>query len=176
MKIVTVTAGHSNTDPGAVAHGRTEADIACEARNIIVSYLKTFGLVTRSDGTGTTNMPLGTAITLAKGADVAVELHCNAGPASARGVEVLSKESDKALAQAIAQAIHGVTGIPLRGIKGWKPEDSGQHTRLGFISKGNGLIIELFFISNTAELALWDAKKWLICKAIAEAIRDHLAK
>lgn len=174
MKIVTVTAGHSNTDPGAVNGKRTEAEIVAEMRNMVVSYLKTFGIVTRSDGTGTTNLPLNTAIQLAKGASLAVEFHCNAGPASARGVEVLSADKDKAIAQKIAGAINKVLGIPLRGDKGWKSEGSGQHSRLGFISKGGGLIVELFFISNNAELALWDAKKWLVAKAVAEVIRDHV--
>lgn len=174
MKIVTVTAGHSNTDPGAVAGKRTEAEIVSDCRNMVVSYLKTFGIVTRSDGVGTQNLPLAIAIQLATGADLAIELHCNAGPASARGVEVLSGDNNKVIAQRIAGAINHVLGIPLRGEKGWKSEGSGQHSRLGFISKGGGLIIELFFISNTAELALWDAKKWLVAKAIAEEIRDYL--
>lgn len=172
MKIVTITAGHSNTDPGAVCGKRTEAEIVAECRNMVVSYLKTFGIVTRSDGTGTGNMPLNTAIQLAKGADLAIEFHCNAGPASARGVEVLSADKHKAIAQRLAGTVNKVLGIPLRGDKGWQSEGSGQHSRLGFISTGGGLIVELFFISNTAELALWDSKKWLVAKAIAEEIRD----
>lgn len=172
MKIVTITAGHSNTDPGAVNGERTEAQIVAECRNMVVSYLKTFGIVTRSDGTGTSNLPLSTAIQLAKGADLAIEFHCNAGVPSAKGVEVLSDDKDKVIAKRLASAIHRVLGIPLRGEGGWKSEGSGQHSRLGFISKGGGLIVELFFISNDAELALWDAKKWLVAKAIAEEIRD----
>lgn len=175
MKIVTVTAGHSEKDPGAVNGKRTEAEIVQEMRNMVVSYLKTFGVVTRSDGTGTANLPLSVAIQLAKGADLAVEFHCNASEnRSARGVEVLSADKHKPIAQKIAGAINKVLGIPLRGEKGWKSEGSGQHSRLGFISKGGGLIVELFFISNNAELALWDARKWLVAKAVAEEIRDYV--
>lgn len=175
MKIVTVTAGHSETDPGAVNGKRTEAEIVQEMRNMVVSYLKTFGIVTRSDGVGTTNLPLRVAIQLAKGADLAVEFHCNASTnREACGVEVLSADAHKAIAQKIAGAVNKVLGIPLRGDKGWKSEGSGQHSRLGFISQGGGLIVELFFISNNAELALWDAKKWLVARAVAEVIRDHV--
>ncbi|MGI9634829.1 hypothetical protein ACR2E9_04570 [Acinetobacter baumannii] len=65
-------------------------------------------------------------------------------------------------------------GIPLRGDKGWKSEGSGQHSRLGFISKADGLIVELFFISNNAELALWDEKKWLVAKEVAGVIVDYI--
>lgn len=173
MKIVTVTAGHSNKDPGAINGKRTEADIVTDMRNMVVSYLNKAGITTRTDGTNTTNLPLGTAIQLVKGADVAVEFHCNAGPASARGVEALSQPKDKALSQALCAAVNDVLGIPLRGEAGWKPENSGQHTRLGYVSAG-GIILELFFISNNAELALWDAKKWLVAKAVAEVLIAHV--
>lgn len=175
MKIVTVTAGHSNKDPGAVNGTRTEAEVVAELRSMVVSYLKTAGVATRSDGTGLTNLPLAVAIQLAQGSTVAVEFHCNASSnGAARGVEVLSKPEHKVLAQKISAAINGVLGIPLRGDKGWKAEDSGQHKRLGFISRGNGLIVELFFISNNAELALWDQKKWLVAKAVAAEILAYL--
>lgn len=171
-KIVTVTAGHSNTDPGAVHKDRTEADVVAECRNIVLHYLLAEDVVTRSDGTGKVNLPLKTAIQLVKGANVAVEFHCNAGPASARGVEALAQPKDKKLAQDLCAAVNGVLGIPVRGDKGYKPEDSGQHSRLGYVSAG-GVILELFFISNAAELALWDAKKWLVGKAIAEVLVAH---
>lgn len=175
MKVVTVTAGHSNTDPGAVNGKRTEAEIVAEMRNMVVGYLQAAGIVTRTDGTGKTNLPLSTAIQLAKGATIALEFHCNASTnASARGVEVLSSTRHKALSQRIAGAVNKVLGIPLRGDKGWKSEGSGQHSRLGFISKADGLIVELFFISNNAELALWDAKKWLVAKEVAGVIVDYI--
>ncbi|WP_038345625.1 N-acetylmuramoyl-L-alanine amidase [Acinetobacter sp. A47] len=169
MKIITITAGHSNTDPGAVNGKRTEAEIAADMRNMVAHYLKAAGVTIRTDGTGQTNLPLRTAITLAKGAHAAVEFHCNAGPASARGVEALSQAKDKVLSQKLCGAINSVLGIPLRGDKGWKPENSGQHTRLGYVQAG-GIVLELFFISNNAELALWDAKKWLVAKAVAEVL------
>lgn len=175
MKIVTITAGHSNSDPGAVNGKRTEAEVVQEMRNMVVSYLKTHGVVTRSDGTGTTNLPLSTAIQLAKGATVAIEFHCNGAlNPKAQGVETLSDVKDRELAQRLSGAIHRVMGIPLRGDKGWKGEASGQHSRLGFISKGKGLIVELFFITNSDELAIWDAKKWLVAKAVAEEIVAYL--
>ncbi|WP_433990758.1 hypothetical protein [Acinetobacter baumannii] len=45
---------------------------------------------------------------------------------------------------------------------------------MGFISKADGLIVELFFISNNAELALWDEKKWLVAKEVAGVIVDYI--
>ena len=60
-------------------------------------------------------------------------------------------------------------GIPLRGDRGWKPENSGQHHRLGYVSNG-GIVLELFFISNNSELAIWEERKWLIGKAVASVL------
>lgn len=170
---ITVTAGHSVRDPGACAHGRREADIAVDAREIIKYYLVQWGHKVVSDGLDRTqNLELPEAIKLQKGSDISVEVHCNAGAETANGVEVLAKNKDAALAKAIAGAIHDTMGIKLRRNEGWYA-DANEHHRFGFVRAG-GLIIELFFITNKAEIAIWDAKKWVICKAIAKAISDHL--
>lgn len=170
MKVITVTAGHSNEDPGAVRGKVTEASIVTELRNIVAHYLREAGVPIRTDGTGEGNLPLRSAIQLIKGSAVAVEFHCNASDnSSARGVEGLSDLRQKAVTQELCAAVNKVLGIPLRGDKGWKAENSGQHSRLGFVSNG-GIILELFFISNAAELALWQERKWLVGKAIAEVL------
>ena len=64
-------------------------------------------------------------------------------------------------------------GNPLRGDKGWKAENSGQHSRLAYVSNG-GIILELFFISNDEELSTWKQKKWLVGKAVAEVLMEHV--
>lgn len=175
IKIVTVTAGHSNSDPGAVNGKRREADIAADARNIIVHYLKAAGIPVRTDGEGQGNLPLNTAIRLIKGSALAIEVHCNASTnKTAGGVEALAQVKDKKISQAICGAVAGVMGNKVRGADGgWKAENSGQHSRLGFVS-GGGIILELFFISNDEELRTWDEKKWLICKAVAEQVIKYI--
>ncbi|PIT10257.1 N-acetylmuramoyl-L-alanine amidase [Snodgrassella communis] len=172
MSIITITAGHSNTDPGAInAKSQiTEASITCEMRNMVAHYLDKARVHYRTDGTGTTNQPLNNAIKLISGSKVAVEFHCNASSsASSRGVEALAQPKDRALCQRLCKAVADVTGSSLRGDKGYQPENAGQHTRLGYVRAG-GIILELFFISNDAELAVWNAKKWLIAKAVAEVL------
>ncbi|MCV6690449.1 N-acetylmuramoyl-L-alanine amidase, partial [Neisseria meningitidis] len=58
-KTVTLTAGHSNTDPGAVNGSDREADLAQDMRNIVASILRNdYGLTVRTDGEGKGNMPL----------------------------------------------------------------------------------------------------------------------
>lgn len=173
MTTITVTAGHSNNDPGACAFGRREADIAVDAREIIRYYLITeHKLKVVSDGLDRSeNLSLNEAIKLQKGSKFSFEVHCNAGAPSANGVEVLAKSENAALAKDVAKAISEVAGYKLRREDGWY-KDPNEHHRFGFVRAG-GLIIELFFITNKEELAIWDQKKWLICKSIAAAIAKY---
>jgi N-acetylmuramoyl-L-alanine amidase len=180
-KSLYLSAGHSNTDPGAVAHGRREADIAVEFRNLVLFYVDRhndqlraragFGPVnvirTGTDGTGTDNLPLRTAAANARSYDIAVEFHCNAaGATSATGAETLSGPKDMALGARICEAL--ARGLDIRN-RGAKPENAGQHHRLAFVQAG-GIIVELFFITNPGDLARYDARKWLAARAVAEEL------
>ena len=173
MSVITVTAGHSNKDPGAVNGLFREADIAQEMRNMVASYLRQKDIAVKTDGEGKGNLPLPAAIKLIAGSKAAVEFHCNAfSKPSAGGCEALSQPKDRALSQRLCKAVSDVMGIPTRGTDGgWKNEGSGQHSRLGYVRNG-GIILELFFISNPAELAVWQDKKWLVAKAVAEVLAE----
>ena len=173
MSVITVTAGHSNKDPGAVNGLCREADIAPEMRNMVALYLRQKDIAVKTDGEGKGNLPLPAAIKLISGSKAAVEFHCNAFPKpTAGGCEALSQPKDRALSQRLCKAVSDVMGIPTRGTDGgWKNEGSGQHSRLGYVRNG-GIILELFFISNPAELAVWQDKKWLVAKAVAEVLAE----
>ena len=62
VKIVTITAGHSNSDPGAVNGSDRESEIAQDMRNIVAYYLKSKGVAIRTDGEGKGNLPLSEAV------------------------------------------------------------------------------------------------------------------
>lgn len=162
-----ISAGHSNTDPGAVAFGRREADIAVEFRNITSFYLMRDSVPHELDGFGTQNLPLNKAVQQARHHARAVEFHCNAGPASATGVEVLCAPKDDKISADICQAIASTLGIRNRGVK---PENSGQHTRLAFIRAG-GIIVELFFLTNPNDLYAYDHRKWLAAREVARVLK-----
>ena len=169
-KTFAITAGHSDSDPGAVAGGRKEAEIARDMRNIVATKLRERGHRVFTDGKSHENLPLTVAITLAKQAQVAVEFHCNAAASvQANGVETISLPKDKALAQRISKAVADAMGAKLRGDAGWIDQSKSARGSLGFVNAG-GLIVELFFISNPAETAVWDAKKWLVATAVADAL------
>lgn len=173
MRIV-ITAGHGGTDPGAVANGYKEAAFCADMRNYVAYYLRNRGLRVETDGQGPTNAPLSQAIALAKNASLAVEFHLNASMhKDISGIEVLSRPEHKLLAQKIAKAIGSVTGSRLRGDNGWRPENAGQHSRLGFVRAG-GMIVELDFVTNADAMAVLNDNRWRVAKNIAEVIVDHI--
>ena len=174
-KTITITAGHNTKDPGAVNGKRTEAAIVTELRNIVAGKLKSLGHIVKTDGEGDTNQILSEAVKLIKGSDIAVEFHLNAAASkAAKGVEALAGTKHKKVCQDMCQAIAKVLGTTVRGGDGgWKPENSGQHSRLAFVS-GGGIILETFFITNEDELATYDRNKEKVADAIIEAILKNL--
>lgn len=151
-KTVLISAGHGAGDPGAVGHGYKEADIAVRFRDKIARALRLGGFSVLTDGADGINEPLTKACALARTVPGrAVELHLNAGPEAATGIEALCDPKYRPFAQALCSAVAGPTGLKLRGDGGWKDQSSGQHHRLGFCQAG-GVILELCFISRKADL------------------------
>jgi N-acetylmuramoyl-L-alanine amidase len=173
MKRLFLSAGHSNADPGACAHGHTEAGIVTALRNIIAAKLRDGGADVLTDGSGGINQPLPVAIKLAQHCDIAVEFHLNAASPQAKGVECLSLPEVKLLAQDLAAAISIVLETPTRGDHGWKSDSSGQHHRLGFCREGRGVILELFFITNKDELETYLERKEQVADAITKELLEH---
>lgn len=165
-----ISAGHGAADPGAVAHGHTEAAIALDMRDSVAARLLEMRHAVLTDGGRGQNMPLRQAVALVKGTDLAVELHCNASVnAHATGVEVIAPPALKLVAQRIARAIAGETGQKLRGEAGWIDQSNSQHGKLAFVQAG-GLIVEMFFLSNLADLKTYQATKDRVALALAGAI------
>ena len=168
--VIILTAGHSLTDPGACNGHFTEANIAREVRNGVTAILNARGHKVINDGTGSDNQPLSKAAALVKQGKIAIEFHLNAAAnKKATGVEALAQTKDKAMCQKLCAAIANVLDIPVRGDGGWKPENSGQHSRLAYVAAG-GIILELFFISNDAELQKYFEHKDQVFEAIADVL------
>lgn len=173
-KTLLVSAGHSDKDPGAAANGYTEADIVLDLRDDLKEALLLRGVVARTDGGADQNLSLSEAIKIAKQVDIALEFHCNSfHKPSATGVETLCHPKDAALAGKLSNAISEATGLFNRGVKG---ESSGQHSRLGFISKGGGIIVELFFLSNPSDLQAYMDNKEAVVDAIADVLVEAVTE
>jgi N-acetylmuramoyl-L-alanine amidase len=170
-----IGAGHSNTDSGATTKDNsfTEAQLVTELRNLVVAKIRAKGASVVTDGEGSTNQPLSEAIKLANNCSLArIELHLNAADSSsAAGVECLSLEKQRPLAQKLAQAIAKEMDIRLRGEDGgWKPDNAGAHIRLAFCQKAEGIIVECFFLTNPEELKKYLKRKDKIATTIAETL------
>jgi len=104
------------------------------------------------------------------GADVAIELHMNAATSTtARGVEVISLPAQREMARTIARRIAHVLDTPVRGAGGWIDQAQSARGRLGFVRVG-GLVVEVGFLSNPAELHLVRTRLWLVASAIVAAL------
>lgn len=171
--MIFVSAGHSNTDPGATANGLKESELAVQLRNAVLYCLNEYGVPCFGDGAGKDNKPLREAVKMATDSTVEVEIHFNAANGKASGIEVLANPRDKVLAQKLAGAIHSVTESPLRGDKGYKPENAGQHHRLAFVQAG-GLIIEVEFIDNKQRMDTYLGKVWVVARALAKVLTEHI--
>jgi len=171
-KLFLISAGHTNApgqDRGAAGSGYIEGVEAVEIRDSLAATLRNKGCSVIEDGADGVSEPLKKAIVLARKADVAIEIHFNAGPPAATGIEVLAKSKHTKLAQRLAQAIHDATGIKLRGDGGWKSDSSGQHHRLGFCEAG-GLIVEMCFISNASDMAAYKNNFGAVIDNLAAAL------
>ena len=172
-QFVTVTAGHSNKDPGAVNGKFKEAELVSQFRNAVAYYLREAGIQYKTDGVGILNQDLNAAIKLIKGSSVAVEFHMNAATSKqANGIETIALPKDKKLAQELSKAVADAFGSRLRGDNGWIDQSQSARGKLGFISNG-GLIVELGFISNEEELFQFNARYWSAAKAVAKVLIDY---
>lgn len=172
-QFVTVTAGHSNKDPGAVNGKFKEAELVSQFRNAVAYYLREAGIQYKTDGVGILNQDLNAAIKLIKGSSVAVEFHMNAATSKqANGIETIALPKDKKLAQDLSKAVADAFGSRLRGDNGWIDQSKSARGKLGFISNG-GLIVELGFISNEEELFQFNARYWSAAKAVAKVLIDY---
>ena len=169
--IFAVTAGHSGSDPGAVAAtGQTEAALMVELRDIVTDKLRKMGHTVRNDGGWRENLPLPYAMTLVPGCDAAIELHTNAhtNPA-AKGVESISLLPQREISRTISRRIAHTLETTVRGAGGWIDQSQTARGRLGFVRVG-GIVVETFFISNPDELRKYEARKFLVATAIVEAL------
>lgn len=173
LGFVAVTAGHSNTDPGAVNGKIKESELVTNFRNAVAFYLREAGLATKTDGTNSRNDPLSSALKLIKGSSIAVEFHMNAAASKqANGIETIALPRDKKLAQDLSAAVATALGSRLRGDNGWIDQSKSARGSLAYINAG-GLIVELGFISNEAELAAFQARYWIAAKAVAKVLIEY---
>ena len=176
-----LSAGHSNKpgkDRGASANGFVEGDMTVKVRDCIVASIKALG------GTVIIDDPsLITAETVhiwrskIKPEDIAIDIHFNVSANSkVEGTEALvpfkATKLELEIADKLTDIIGNVLETPERGkiaiYDGVKSEDSGQHTRLAWLSlPGSTVLIEFQFLSNKAAMERLLERLPVICNQIA---------
>ena len=167
MATFVLTAGHSETDPGAVSDGYTESRLMTELRDRTADVLRGWGHTVIEDGADGRNMPLQHAISLIPKGRLAVELHVNAATSPrATGVETIALPKLKSFAQVLSQQVAHQIGTRVRGDRGWIDQSQSHRGRLGYVNAG-GVILETFFINNPDERAAYFAALDRVAAAIA---------
>lgn len=172
MKTILISAGHSALDPGAVSGSQTEAKLALELRDLIAKELISPDLRILTDGKTGQNLPLKDAMGLIAKTDLAIEIHFNAAASLfAGGVESISLAKLKSASQKISASISAVLGTRLRGDSGWIDQSKSARGKLGFVEAG-GIIIEVCFITNTEELAVYQKQKQRLAEVLASLFKE----
>lgn len=168
MKKICLVAGHGAGDPGAVANGFQEHEVAKEVLTRTLDILSGYqvDVVSILD-----NYNLSNKIKFINGQnfDVSIEFHLDAATPSATGMTTFfytgSTESQKMGTQ-LHNSVQKGTGLKSRGVIGDK---SSRHGRLAFVrdTKGFAFLVELGFITNPSDLQVIREKAG---KAIADAL------
>ena len=137
-------------DPGAVAAGVRECDIALEWALTGKFILPQYGInhfLTRDDNLD--EVPVGRRDDMAAAAHCThfLSIHCNAADGKATGVEVYYRDiSDRAFAQLVLDSLVEATGLKSRGLK---RESESQHSRLAVLDFGPpACLAEIGFLDN----------------------------
>lgn len=161
--------GHGGTDPGAVYNGRREADDVLRLGQALAHRLRIAGV--KVDETRTKNSFLSleqrVKIERTKPYDLFISIHRNAfKPEAATGAEVfvynLATSKAKPVAIAVQKALVQV-GFVDRGVKQANFYVL-KHT------KAPALLLEVGFIDNSKDNALFDAKFEHLVQGISQAI------
>lgn len=173
--VVYPSAGHHNSDPGAVQNGYKEADLTKELRNLMVAEFKKRNHKIIIDKDWETNSEYQRRIKPGYGS-VIMDLHFNSvGNPKASGVEVIvnnnASQHSKDLAKEICYSLSKIIGIPNRGVK---TERDTARGRIGILNlkAGISVLVEVCFISNLNDLeAYLNNKERVACALVDLAIK-----
>lgn len=167
------SAGHHSADPGAVANGYIERDEMDKLRNLVVSKLKTKGHTYTTDNNAENNRQYqGRIRRELRTGDVVMDMHLNAGPPLASGVEVYISQhagkDSKAMAKEAVDGLAHIMGIKNRGVK---TDNQSQHSRIGILNmRGTAILIEFCFITNKEDMQKFIAERECIAEFLVQLL------
>ncbi|WP_312090115.1 N-acetylmuramoyl-L-alanine amidase [Chryseobacterium sp.] len=173
-----LSAGHNNSDPGAVANGYKEADVTKIIRDSIAENSSATDMVLDKDWE--TNRQYQGRIKPGSGS-VLLDVHLNAAAnPTTRGVESYINKKDFAdknsmsskMADEINKFLSITLGISNRGVK---PENNSQHSSIGILNLGAGcaVLVEVDFITGKDAVDNILKNKDIIGKGIAKILKKY---
>lgn len=165
--------GHGGNDPGAVYKGRKEADDVLSLGRAVAAVLRRHGVIIDETRAADVSVSLKARCDFENmgSFDYFISFHRNAfKPETATGVETYTYlnpgAKSKGLAEKIQSSLVGV-GFANRGVKTANYQVLRE-------TRAPAVLIEIGFIDNSQDNALFDAKRDEIVKAVAGAILSQL--
>lgn len=173
--IVCIDAGHGGSDVGAVNESRYEKDDNLKVAKLIKKYLEEQGIKTVMTRDNDTNISLKQRCKIAnkKEADIFVSIHRNSAD-SGKGIEIWTnsrqKEDDLNLANSILEKLKDTEIQENRGVKYGTAKGDNTDYYVLKNTKMTSCLVELGFITNDKDNALFDENVENYAKAIADGI------
>ena len=173
---IIISAGHGGNDPGAVANGYTERDLAIEFRELLVKELLLLGVKPLiDDNKNALKQTLAWLEGKYSSKDILLDIHWNAASSKARGTEVIVPDNASIFENNFAKNILNVfvsNGFVNRGVK---PESQTARKRLGWMRPpAENILIEMGFITNLLDINLYQNLKYKLAKESAFVIYKSL--
>ena len=173
---IIISAGHGGNDPGAVANGYTERDLAIEFRELLVKELLLLGVKPLiDDNKNALKETLAWLTGKYSSKDILLDIHWNAASSKARGTEVIVPDNASIFENNFAKNILNVfvsNGFVNRGVK---PESQTARKRLGWMRPpAENILIEMGFITNLLDINLYQNLKYKLAKELAFVIYKSL--
>lgn len=173
---IIISAGHGGNDPGAVANGYTERDLAIEFRELLVKELLLLGVKPLiDDNKNALKETLAWLVGKYSSKDILLDIHWNAASSKARGTEVIVPDNASIFENNFAKNILNVfvsNGFVNRGVK---PESQTARKRLGWMRPpAENILIEMGFITNLLDINLYQNLKYKLAKELAFVIYKSL--
>jgi N-acetylmuramoyl-L-alanine amidase len=181
MPRVIISSGHSQGNPGVIANGLKEYEVARSIAKYAIKYIRMNGLISllippnleiaqRIEWINNTGYQESTS-------DVIIEIHINDG--GKRGVEAWYKgeggNKSQEFTNIVAQAVSKETALPMQGVKSEFQHELGS---ISFLHEVNPIssLIEIGYIDNEDDAKfLKDEKNLEICgKGVAKGIMQFL--
>jgi N-acetylmuramoyl-L-alanine amidase len=179
LRHIVILPGHGGADPGAVANGYQEAELAKELGTEVYNVLKHMepaqpvSYLAISQG-----LPQKIQMLNSKYAaeDVVLNIHFNAATPVAKGVEAYVHDETSAENRALATHLVQYIATNLRSAnRGVKSERQSQHSRLGILhTKPRVILLEVCFITNKDEISEYHNKQGRIAHLIANTLLQYV--